>query len=216
MNNYEILSRVDHTNLKADSTWEDIEKLCFEAVAYKMASVCVPPVYVKRIQETFGAQLAICTVIGFPLGYSCMEAKIAEIGASLANGAAEFDVVVNISDVKNRYYNDVAKELTTLRAAVGSKILKVIIETCLLDEKQKIMMCEIVTNIGADYIKTSTGFSTGGAVIEDIELFKLHIGEGVKIKASGGIRTREQFEAFIDAGAERIGASGALAALGLV
>lgn len=208
MEKTEILSHVDHTQLKAFATWEDIRKLCDEAVSLHTASVCVPPCYIKRIRDNY-PQLDICTVVGFPLGYSVTEAKLAEVKQALLDGADEIDMVVNITDVKNHDYDAVETEIRALREATGSKILKVIIETCYLTEEEKIRLCEIVTRAGADYIKTSTGFGTAGATLEDIRLFKEHIGPGVKMKAAGGIRTREAMEAYLAEGCDRIGSSSA-------
>ena len=208
MEKTEILSHVDHTQLKAFATWEDIRKLCDEAVSLNTASVCVPPCYIKRIRDNY-PQLDICTVVGFPLGYSVTEAKLAEVKQALLDGADEIDMVVNITDVKNHDYDAVETEICALREATGSKILKVIIETCYLTEEEKIRLCEIVTRAGADYIKTSTGFGTAGATLEDIRLFKEHIGPGVKMKAAGGIRTREAMEAYLAEGCDRIGSSSA-------
>ena len=208
MEKTEILSHVDHTQLKAVATWEDIRKLCDEAVSLHTASVCVPPCYIKRIRDNY-PQLDICTVVGFPLGYSVTEAKLAEVKQALLDGADEIDMVVNITDVKNHDYDAVETEICALREATGSKILKVIIETCYLTEEEKIRLCEIVTRAGADYIKTSTGFGTAGATLEDIRLFKEHIGPGVKMKAAGGIRTREAMEAYLAEGCDRIGSSSA-------
>lgn len=190
--------------------WEDIEKLCDEAVKYQTASVCIPQTYIKRVKEKYGDKLTICTVIGFPLGYNLTESKIVEAEQSLANGASEIDMVVNISDVKNGDYEKVENEIRAIKEAVGDKILKVIIETCYLTEEEKIAMCEAVTKAGADYIKTSTGFGTDGARMEDVILFKDHIGENVKIKAAGGVRTKEDLIAFIEAGCDRIGTSSAI------
>ena len=209
MENKEILKHIDHTLLKAFATWEQIKTLCDEAVKYQTASVCVPPNYIKRIREAY-PDLNICTVVGFPLGYSVTEAKVAEVKKALEYGVNEVDMVVNISDVKNGNYAAVEKEIATLKDAVGDKILKVIIETCYLNEEEKIAMCKAVTNAKADYIKTSTGFGTGGATIEDIELFKKHIGPNVKMKAAGGIKTVADLEMFINAGCDRIGTSGAV------
>lgn len=213
MNKQEILSHIDHTQLKPFATWEDIKVLCEEAVTYQTASVCVPPSYIKRIADTYGDKLTICTVIGFPLGYSVTEAKEAEIRQALADGADEIDMVINISDVKNGLYDKVEQEIRTLKAACGEHILKVIIETCFLTEQEKIAMCKAVTNAGADYIKTSTGFGTGGATIEDIKLMKAHIGPNVKIKAAGGVKTREDLESFLALGCDRIGTSSAVGLL---
>lgn len=213
MDKKEILERVDHTQLKAFATWEDIAKLCDEAIANQTASVCVPPTYIKRIHDTYGDKINICTVVGFPLGYSVTEAKVAETKQAVKDGAHEIDMVINISDVKNGMYDKVEKEIRTLKEACEGHILKVIIETCYLTKEEKIAMCKAVTNAGADYIKTSTGFGTGGAAIEDIKLFKEHIGEGVKIKAAGGISTLEDLEAFVAEGCDRIGTSRAVGLL---
>lgn len=210
MENKEIYAHIDHTLLKAFAKWEDIEKLCDEAVKYQTASVCIPQTYIKRVKEKYGDKLTICTVIGFPLGYNLTESKIVEAEQSLANGASEIDMVVNISDVKNGDYEKVENEIRAIKEAVGDKILKVIIETCYLTEEEKIAMCEAVTKAGADYIKTSTGFGTDGARMEDVILFKDHIGENVKIKAAGGIKTKEGLVAFIEAGCDRIGTSSAI------
>ncbi len=213
MSNEEMLRYVDHTQLKPFATWEDIEKLCEEAIAYHTASVCVPPAYIRRIHDRFGEQINICTVVGFPLGYSVTEAKVAEVVKALEDGAGEIDMVVNISDVKNHLYDKVEAEIRTLKEACGGHILKVIIETCFLTKEEKIAMCKAVTKAGADFIKTSTGFGTGGAAMEDILLFKEHIGPEVKIKAAGGVKTREDLEAFLNAGCERIGTSSAVGIL---
>ena len=213
MTNEEMLRHVDHTQLKPFATWEDIEKLCGEAIRYQTASVCVPPAYIKRIAEKYGEQINICTVVGFPLGYSVTEAKKAEIREALADGANEIDMVVNISDVKNHLYDKVEAEIRTLKEACGSHILKVIVETCFLTEEEKMAMCEAVTKAGADYIKTSTGFGTGGATMEDVLLFRKHIGPNVRIKAAGGVKTKEDMEAFLANGCDRIGTSSAVGIL---
>lgn len=213
MEKKEILKRVDHTQLKAYATWEDIVTLCDEAIAFGTASVCVPPTYIERIHEKYGDKINICTVVGFPLGYSVTEAKVAETRKAIADGAGEIDMVVNISDVKNGLYQKVEEEIHALKEACGDKILKVIIETCYLTQEEKIAMCRAVTAAGADYIKTSTGFGTGGATLEDVRLFKEHIGPEVKIKAAGGISTREDLEAFVEAGCDRIGTSRAVGLL---
>ncbi len=210
MTNHEIVKHVDHTLLKAYATWEDIQKLCDEAISFRTASVCVPPCYIKRIHDKYGEKINICTVIGFPLGYSVTEAKIAEAKQAVIDGASELDMVINITDVKNGDYEAVEREIKALKTAVGDKILKVIIETCYLTEEEKTAMCHAVTNAGADYIKTSTGFGTGGATLEDIRLFKKHVGENVKIKAAGGIRTIGDMEAFLNEGCSRIGTSSAI------
>lgn len=210
MTEKEIMRHVDHTQLKAFATWEDIKKLCDEAVEYQTASVCIPPCYIQRVKEAYGEQINICTVVGFPLGYSVTEAKIAETKKALEDGASEIDMVINISDVKNGDYAAVEKEIAALKEVVGDKILKVIIETCYLAEEEKIAMCKAVTAAGADYIKTSTGFGTAGATISDIRLFKENIGEHVKMKAAGGVKTVEDLEAFLQEGCDRIGTSSAV------
>lgn len=210
MNTSEILSHVDHTLLKAFATWEDIQKLCEEAMEYHTASVCVPPSYIKRIHDTYGDKINICTVVGFPLGYSTTKAKVAETVQAIEDGASEVDMVINIADVKNGDFDKVTEEIRSLKQAAGDKILKVIIETCYLTEEEKIAMCKAVTEAGADYIKTSTGFGTGGATMEDILLFKKFIGPHVKMKAAGGVKSVEDMEAFLEAGCDRIGTSSAI------
>lgn len=199
--------KVDHTLLKAYATWEDIRKLCGEAVEYQTASVCVPPSYISRIRDTYGSKLRICTVIGFPLGYATTAVKVFETEDAVRNGADEIDMVINIGEVKNGNYDFVEQEIKAIRSACHGKILKVIIETCYLTEEEKISLCRIVTEAGADFIKTSTGFGTAGAKEEDIVLFQNHIGANVKIKAAGGIRTKESLMAFAGLGCDRIGAS---------
>lgn len=210
MNTSEILSHVDHTLLKAFATWEDIQKLCEEAMEYHTASVCVPPSYIKRIHDTYGEKINICTVVGFPLGYSTTKAKVAETVQAIEDGASEVDMVINIADVKNGDFDKVTEEIRSLKQAAGDKILKVIIETCYLTQEEKIAMCKAVTEAGADYIKTSTGFGTGGATMEDILLFKKFIGPHVKMKAAGGVKSVEDMEAFLEAGCDRIGTSSAI------
>lgn len=210
---HDILTHVDHTLLKAYATWEDIRKLCDEAVKYKTASVCVPPCYIKRIHDMYGEKLNICTVIGFPLGYSVTAAKVVEAEQAIADGASELDMVINISDVKNGDFDAVENEIRKLKETAEDRILKVIIETCYLTETEKKTLCQIVTGAGADYIKTSTGFGTGGATMEDILLFKENIGEGVKIKAAGGIRSVGDMEAYLEAGCDRLGTSSAIASV---
>jgi deoxyribose-phosphate aldolase len=210
MTNQEILSKIDHTLLKATATWEEIKILCDEAIKYKAASVCVPPCYLEAIYGVYEKRLNICTVIGFPLGYSETGVKVLETQKAIAEGASEIDMVINIGNVKNGYYDKVLDEVKLLKRVCGEKILKVIIETCYLTDDEKARMCVIVTEAGADFIKTSTGFGTAGATIADIDLFKKHIGPDVKIKAAGGIKTREDLEAFIVAGAARIGTSSAV------
>lgn len=205
-----ILSHIDHTQLKAFSTWEDIKKLCDEAIEYQTASVCVPPSYIERIQKTYGDKINICTVIGFPLGYNTTEVKVAEVKDAIAKGCNEVDMVINIGDVKNGDFDKVEAEIRALKEAAGDKILKVIVETCYLSEEEKRKLCQCVTNAGADYIKTSTGFGTGGATIEDIRLFAANIGPDVKMKAAGGVKTRADLEMFLEAGCDRIGTSSAV------
>lgn len=209
MNKVEILGHVDHTLLNPVATWEDIQKICNDAIEYKTASVCIPACYISRINEKY-PELNICTVVGFPLGYSCTEAKVAETKKALEDGANEIDMVINITDVKNKLFDKVTQEIKALKEVCGDKVLKVIIETCYLTEEEKIAMCKCVTDAKADYIKTSTGFGTAGATIEDIKLFKQHIGENVKIKAAGGVKTVEDLEMFINEGCERIGTSSAI------
>ena len=210
MEKKEILKHIDHTLLKAVATWEDIQKICDEAIEYGTASVCIPACYISRIHEKYGNKINICTVVGFPLGYSATEAKVVETKKAIEDGANEIDMVINISDVKNGEYDKVTKEIAALKEACGDKILKVIIETCYLTEEEKIAMCKAVTEAGADYIKTSTGFGTAGATIEDIRLFKKHIGPNVKMKAAGGVKSIADLEMFINEGCDRIGTSSAV------
>lgn len=210
----DILSRVDHTLLKATATWPQIEKLCEEAIQYKTASVCIPPSFVKRAADKYGKAIPICTVIGFPLGYNTTATKVCEVKDAVACGAVEVDMVVNLGDVKEGLFDKVTDEIRALKQAAAGNLLKVIVETCYLTEAEKIELCRCVTEGGADYIKTSTGFGTAGAQLADIELFKKHLGPGIKIKASGGIRTRQEFEAFAQAGSDRIGASAAIEVFG--
>ena len=207
MKDSEIFALIDHTNLKPFATWNDIETLCKEAITYKMASVCIQPSYVKRVTEKFGKELTICTVIGFPLGYNTTETKIFETTRALEEGATEIDMVVNIGDIKDNRFDVVEKEIAELKAVVGDNTLKVIIEACYLTDDEKIKLCEIITRTKADFIKTSTGFGTSGAKIEDITLFKKHIGKEVKIKAAGGIKNKESLLKFINEGCDRIGTS---------
>ena len=206
----EMLKYVDHTQLKAFATWADIQKLCEEAMEFETASVCIPPCYIKRVHDAYGEKINICTVVGFPLGYSVTAAKVAEVRQALADGANEIDMVVNISDVKNGDFEAVEAEIAALKKETGDKILKVIIETCYLTEEEKIALCKAVTNAGADFIKTSTGFGTGGATLEDIRLFKANIGPDVRMKAAGGVKSVADLEAFINEGCARIGTSSAV------
>ena len=203
----DMLKHVDHTKLQAYCTWEEIEALCREAMEYETASVCIPPAYVEQVHKEFGDKVNICTVIGFPNGYSTTATKVFECKDALNNGADEIDTVINIGDLKDKNYDAILNELKELKQACGDKILKVIIETCLLTDDEKIKMCEIVTESGADFIKTSTGFSTGGATREDVALFKKHIGPNVLIKAAGGIASLKDAEDFINLGATRLGTS---------
>lgn len=203
----EMLHFVDHTQLKAFATWEDIKRLCEEAIQYGTASVCIPPSYVQRVKQVYGDSINICTVIGFPLGYHTTEVKEAETKQAVREGASEVDMVVNIGDVKNGDFDKITEEIRILKRAAGRNILKVIVETCYLTENEKIALCHCVTEAGADFIKTSTGFGTAGASLEDIMLFKEHIGENVKIKAAGGIRTPEEMEQYLKLGCSRIGSS---------
>lgn len=207
MNINEILSKVDHTLLAQTSTWEQIKQTCDDAVKYKAASACIPPSFVKRAKEHVGENLAICTVIGFPNGYMTTPVKVFETKAALEDGADEIDMVINIGDLKDGNHEAVLSEISQIKAACGEKILKVIIETCLLTEEEMIVMCDLVTRAKADYIKTSTGFSTSGAKREDIILFRKHLGENVKIKAAGGISSLQDAEDFIALGADRLGTS---------
>ncbi|MDB0441533.1 deoxyribose-phosphate aldolase [Clostridioides difficile] len=202
-----ILKTVDHTILKATTTWEDIKVLCDEAINMNVASVCIPPSYVKRAVEYLNGKIKVCTVIGFPLGYQTTATKVFEAEDAIKNGADEVDMVVNISDIKNGDYDKIESEIKEIKTTVGEKILKVIIETCYLDECEKVKMCDIVTISSADFIKTSTGMGTGGATLEDIKLMKEHIGQSVKIKAAGGVKSISDAERFIEAGAERLGTS---------
>ena len=206
-----MLKYIDHTQLKPQATWADIEKLCEEAIKYQTASVCIPPSFVKRVHDKYQDKVNICTVAGFPMGYTSTAAKVAEAKKAIAEGAAEVDMVINIGDCKDGNYDKVEQEIKALKEAVGDKILKVIVETCYLNEDEKIAMCKAVTNAGADYIKTSTGLGPAGATIEDIELFKKHIGKDVKMKAAGGVKTIDDLAMFIAAGCSRIGSSSAIA-----
>ncbi len=198
---------VDHTLLTQTATWEDIKNICDEGMKYGVASVCIPPCYVEDASAYVKGKLAICTVIGFPNGYMTTAQKVFEAQEALNNGADEIDMVINIGWLKAKKYDSIETEIRILKLVCKDKILKVIIETCLLTEEEKIKMCEIVTNAGADYIKTSTGFSKAGATFEDIELFAKYVGEDVKIKAAGGIATMEDAKQFINLGASRLGTS---------
>lgn len=207
MDTKKILSMVDHTLLLQTSTWEEIRALCDDAIHYGTASVCIPPCFVQQAKEYVGNQMKICTVIGFPNGNHTTATKVFETMDAVNNGADEIDMVINVGMLKAKNYDYVLNEIREIKDACGDKILKVIIETCLLTDEEKIRMCEIVTESGADFIKTSTGFSTGGATFDDIALFAEHVGEKVKIKAAGGISSMEDAEKFIALGASRLGTS---------
>ena len=207
MDKKEIVKHVDHTLLTQTATWEEIKQICDDAIAYGTASICIPPSFVKQAKEYVQDRMTVCTVIGFPNGYMTTAVKEFETKDALANGAKEIDMVINIGWLKDKKYDLIEEEIRLLKKACGDNLLKVIIETCLLDEVEKVKMCEIVTAAGADYIKTSTGFSTAGATFKDIELFAAHVGAGVKIKAAGGIASLEDAEKFLELGADRLGTS---------
>lgn len=203
----EMLKHVDHTLLTQTATWEEIKQICDDAIRYGTASVCIPPSYVKQVKEYVQDRMAVCTVIGFPNGYMTTKAKEFETKDALENGADEIDMVINLGWVKDKKYDCIENEIKGLKEICGEKVLKVIIETCLLTEEEKVKMCEIVTRVGADYIKTSTGFSKAGATFEDIKLFSENIGPNVKMKAAGGISSFEDAEKFLELGADRLGTS---------
>lgn len=203
----EILRHVDHTLLSQTATWEEIRKLCDEAIEYQTASVCIPPSYVQQAKEYVGSRMAVCTVIGFPNGYHTTAVKAAEAADAVKNGADEVDMVIDLGWVKDGRYDLAEEEIRAVKKAAGGRILKVIIETCFLTEEEKIKLCGTVTRAGADYIKTSTGFGGAGATFDDIRLFAEHVGSGVKIKAAGGISTLEDAERFLELGADRLGTS---------
>lgn len=203
----EILSAVDHTLLKPESTWEQIRLICDEGMEYGAASVCIPPSFISRAKQYVGDRLAICTVIGFPNGYNTTAVKVFETRDAILNGAQEIDMVINIGDLKDKNYDAIEEEIRQIKASCGEKILKVIIETALLNEDEKKKMCEIVTKAGADFIKTSTGFSTSGATREDVKLLAENVGKNVKVKAAGGISSIQDAEDFVKLGADRLGTS---------
>lgn len=209
----EILKRVDHTLLNQVCTFEEIKKLCDEGIEYNVASICIPPSYVKKAKEYVKENLKICTVIGFPNGYSTKETKMFECKDAIKNGADEIDMVVNLGDIKSGEFKTVEEEIKEIKEICGEHILKVIVETCFLTEEEKIRLCEVVTNAKADYIKTSTGFGTNGATKEDIILFSKHIGPNVKIKASGGVKNLKIAEEFINLGVDRLGTSSIINAI---
>lgn len=207
MTTTEILKTVDHTLLKQTATWEEIQAICDEGMQYGTASVCIPPNFVKQAKAYVMDRLAICTVIGFPNGYQTTAVKIYETKDAVANGADEIDMVIALGMVKEGKYKEIEAEIRAVKEACQGKLLKVIIETCLLTEEEKIAMCKVVSDSGADYIKTSTGFSTAGATREDIKLFREHVAPHVKMKAAGGISSMEDAEAFLELGASRLGTS---------
>lgn len=207
MDRMEILKHVDHTLLAQDAAWEDIRQILDDAVAYGTASACIPAAYVRRAADYVDGRLPICTVIGFPNGYSTPQTKVYEARDAVANGASEIDMVIHVGALKDKRYDEIEEEIRRVHEACQGRILKVIIETCLLAKEEKIAMCGIVTRAGAEYIKTSTGFSSGGATFADVELLKRHVGEGVKVKAAGGIRSFADAERFLELGADRLGTS---------
>ena len=207
MTTEEILRKVDHTLLAQAATWEEIRGILDDAMKYHTASACIPPFYVKRAAEYVNGRLPICTVIGFPNGYSTTAAKVFETKDAVADGASEIDMVLNIGFLKDRRYDEIEAEIRAVHEACGGRILKVIIETCLLTDEEKIKMCELVTKAGAEFIKTSTGFSKAGATFADVKLMKEHVGPGVKVKAAGGISSFDDAEKFIELGADRLGTS---------
>lgn len=207
MDRKEILKHVDHTILTTTATWEQVKAVCDEGIRYETASVCIPPRFVKDAHKYVGNKLKLCTVIGFPNGYSMPEVKVFETEDAIRHGAEEIDMVINIGLAKAGDWEGVLNEIKAVKAACNGRILKVIVEACLFTEAEKIALCRLVSMSGADFIKTSTGFSTGGATVEDVKLFKQHIAPDIRIKAAGGIRTFEQAQAMLDAGADRIGAS---------
>ncbi len=207
MDKQKIFQAVDHTLLAQTAVWEDIRQLCDDAIYYGTASVCIPPAFVKQAKEYVGERMAVCTVIGFPNGYQTTAVKVYETRDAIANGADEIDMVINLGDVKAQNFEKVEEEIRSIKEACGSRILKVIIETCLLTDQEKIHMCKTVTKAGADFIKTSTGFSTAGATFDDVKLFEEHVGPKVSIKAAGGISSFDDAEQFMKLGASRLGTS---------
>jgi deoxyribose-phosphate aldolase len=206
----QLLRHVDHTILSPCATWEQVKTACDQALAHNTATVCIPPRYVKRAADYVGSRLKLCTVVGFPNGYSTPEVKVFETEDAIRNGADEIDMVVNLGLVKDGDWEGVVSEIKAVKASCKGRILKVIVEACLLTREEKINMCRVVSMSGADFLKTSTGFSTGGATLTDAALFRQQLAPGVRLKAAGGIKTLEQAQSFLDAGADRIGASGLL------
>lgn len=209
----QILRHCDHTLLRPTATWPEIRQVCDDALAFGCASACIPPAYIRQAAGHVGNELKLCTVIGFPNGSSTTAVKVFETEDAIRGGADEIDMVINLGWVKEERWDDVLGELRAVKASCQGRILKVIVEACLLDRTEKIRLCRLITEAGADYIKTSTGFGTGGAALEDVKLFKEHIGPGVKIKAAGGVKTREDLEMFLEAGCDRIGTSSAVGLL---
>lgn len=207
MNIEKIIQAVDHTLLNVDASWQDIKLICEDALIYDVASICIPPCFVKQAADYVDGKVKICTVIGFPNGYNTQATKVSEAKEALDHGATEIDMVINLGDLKAKNYNKILDEIKALKAVLGSKVLKVIIETCLLTDQEKIKMCELVTESGADFIKTSTGFSTGGATFYDVELLANNVGKNVQVKASGGIRSLEDAHKYLELGATRLGTS---------
>jgi len=207
MNNQDILALVDHTLLSQTATWEEIKIICDDAIHYQTASVCIPPSYVKAVKEYVGDRMKVCTVIGFPNGYNTTAVKVFETTDAVNNGADEIDMVINLGMVKDRRFDELTEEIRAIKKACNGKLLKVIIETCLLTEEEKIQLCKSVTDAGADFIKTSTGFSKAGATIADVALMRANVGTAIKVKAAGGISSLEDAENMIKAGADRLGTS---------
>lgn len=213
MKKEDVYGHIDHTLLKAYSTWEDIRKIAEDSIRFRTASICIPPSFVKRVHDTYGDSVRICTVIGFPLGYSTTKTKCFEAEQAILEGAEEIDMVINIGRAKEHDYGFVTEEIKALREVCRERILKVIVETCYLTEEEIAAVCRCVTEAGADYIKTSTGFGTRGAELHDLEIFKANIGPDVKIKAAGGMKTKESLFAFLEAGADRLGTSSGISLL---
>lgn len=211
MTNQEVLKKVDHTLLKQTATQEQIMQLCDEAVAYSVASVCIPPSFVSAVKQRYGDKLSVCTVVGFPNGYNTTETKVFETTDAIKNGADEIDMVINVGWAQEERYDLIEQEISAVRQVTKGRVLKVIVETCFLTTLQKIKLCKVVADAKADFIKTSTGFGSGGATRQDVELFKKHIGDDVKIKASGGIKTLSDAQDFLNLGCERLGASSIVA-----
>ncbi|KUO52693.1 MAG: 2-deoxyribose-5-phosphate aldolase [Desulfitibacter sp. BRH_c19] len=207
MDKTKIIKSIDHTCLKPTATWEEIKTVCDEAADLGVASVCLPPSFVKQASDYLGNKVPVCTVIGFPCGYHTKAVKVYETKDAVLNGAQEIDMVINIGHLKDKKYDLIYQEISEIKEAIGNKVLKVIVETCFLDDEEKKVVCGIVTKAGADFIKTSTGFGTHGATMKDVLLFKEHIGKNVKIKAAGGIKTLEDAFTYVDAGVVRLGTS---------